>query len=125
MEDKETGELEDEDVTTESDDEDGEDEETDDDRTDKYKVNIVNLSPSPLMKMKLTSQGHVLDALIDTGASCDIIKKSVVEKLGLCLRKEGAIRIAGLGIQTINTVGKVYMGFSFGTVNVKRAAFTE
>ena len=92
--------------------------------TNKYKVNVVNLSPASLMKIKLKCRDNDLDALVDTGASCNIMKQSVAEKMGLELRPEELIRISGLGTKVIGTVGKVYVGFSFGSVQVKKSPFS-
>ena len=91
---------------------------TDLDKTDasmkqehELEVNCAELKPSPLMNIDIVVDDQKLSALIDTGASSNMIKASVVETLKQNLTPDSRI-ITGLGNQEISTLGITKFDFS-------------
>ena len=70
-------------------------------------VNNMSLLPEDLLVMQVTVDNVQTKALIDTGASRNLIKKSIASKLGLNVGKESHINFEGLGNETMNTYGVI------------------
>ena len=69
-------------------------------------VNFSYLNPEPLLTVKLKINDQHIHALIDTGSSRNLIKKSTVEKLNLKIQKP-CIKIIGLGGKEYETLGTI------------------
>ena len=70
-------------------------------------VNLERLAPAKLLVFKIQINGINTRALIDTGASNNLIKKSIVEKLKLDLQTNSNLQILGLGSEKVNTLGNI------------------
>ena len=85
-------------------------------------VNCAELEPSPLMNIDIVVGDDKLSALIDTGASSNMIKASVVERLKQNLATDSRI-ITGLGNKEISTLGVTMFDFSMYGVCIRGIPF--
>ena len=85
-------------------------------------VNCVNLMPSPLMNIDISISGKKLPALIDTGASTNMIRKSLVDQLGINIIQEHRV-LKGIGNKEVRTFGMILTDFSFYNVGVEETPF--
>ena len=72
------------------------------------------------MKIKVKINDRELVALIDTGASNNLVKMSVVDNLKLQINKTKTSNIIGLGMSAMLTKGKVYTELSFHGIPTRK-----
>ncbi|KAH9641258.1 hypothetical protein HF086_016431 [Spodoptera exigua] len=90
-------------------------------RVDREKQNIkpVNcLTQSGLKLTKIYINDITVDALIDTGANCSIIKESIAFRLG-CHVSPWTVRLDGIGSGHVNTFGKITVPVRFNDVCIE------
>ena len=75
------------------------------------KVNFSSLQPEGLMIIPIEIAGIKANALVDSGASNNLVKESLIRNLGLTINKE-VIVIRGLGNSEFTTIGKVDLKLS-------------
>ena len=80
-------------------------------------VNNMSLLPEDLLVMQVTVDNVQTKALIDTGASRNLIKKSIASKLGLNVGKESHINFEGLGNEIMNTYGVISPNVFFYSID--------
>ena len=69
-------------------------------------VNAVKLDPELLMTVKLVINSKTFDALVDTGASISLIRKSIAEKEASSIDTGNTVELKGLGAVSKGTDGK-------------------
>ena len=85
-------------------------------------VNCHKLLPVPLMNIDIKIQSLNTKALIDTGATTNMISKSVFEKLN-CTIDNNSRKIKGLGDAEIVTLGIINIPFSFYNICIGSTPF--
>ena len=90
------------------------------DRQDKYSpiandnhVNSVALSPQKLMTIGVSLGDIDCRALVDTGATKNLIKKSIVDRLGARIGDDARLVFEGLGTDDMLTYGTIKTKLSF------------
>lgn len=74
--------------------------------TDAPNVNLLNLVPGELIKIPFKVKGTTLSALLDSGASVNIIKKSICDMCEGVLDGNVKNHITGLGSAKLKTIGR-------------------
>ena len=75
------------------------------------------------MKIKLNVGGVLFEALIDTGASNNLIKESIAKRNELEIDNKHHITLAGLGMKTTQAIGKTHVDISYGPIHDARIPF--
>ena len=86
-------------------------------------VNIQGLEPEKLMIVPVTINGFRTSALIDTGASNNLLTNSVAEQANLEINGESSINIVGLGSKVHMTVGETEAPISISDTEVSISKF--
>lgn len=90
-------------------------------RVDREKQNnkpVNCMTQSGLKLTKVYINDIAVDALIDTGANCSIIKESIAFRLG-CHVSPWAVRLDGIGSGHVNTFGKITVPVHFNDVCIE------
>ena len=91
--------------------------------TPTLKVCSSSLRPAKLFKINIKIKDGMYDALIDTGASSNLMKSSIAKKLNLVPNKEKKTNILGLGMVSMGTEGKVYIDVEYYGIKGKNTSF--
>ena len=89
---------------------------------DQLEVNCAALEPSPLMTIDIMIGENKVTALLDTGASSNMIQQSVVGRLKQPLTNDARI-ISGLGNKEFSTLGITTFDFSMYGLNISSIPF--
>lgn len=79
-------------------------------------IGVSNTKQASLPKVKLTIQGHLIHALVDTGANISAIRTSVATKLGLVPDTNGASSFTNADNHTTTSEGTVLLKAMLGDI---------
>ena len=81
-------------------------------RSSRALVQIVELKPGSLLHVLTTIGGQEVKALVDSGASRSLVRKSVVDVLKLSPDVGKSFTLQGLGMKCVDTLGEVRLSLS-------------
>ena len=80
-------------------------------------INCLELCPEPLLSINININSETVNALLDTGSTSNMIRKSTADRLCLAVIMESSTMM-GLGSESIKTLGVVKCAFSFYNIEV-------
>ena len=86
-------------------------------------INLTNLCPEKLLKIKLNIKGTICEALIDTGADSNVMKQSVAEHCDLKVDKDKAATFTGLGRKKTKAMGKTFLNVKYCSIQDEDTPF--
>ena len=76
-------------------------------------INVETLAPEKLFMIQIQINGFITSALIDTGATNNLMKESIKNKAKLQIEQDSSIQILGLGSKVSDTLGMTHCDVSF------------
>ena len=84
---------------------------------------ISQLKPSKLLTVDLKIQNSNFQGILDTGSDSNMIRKSIIKDTGFKIHTNRKIVFKGLGEDEQQTIGKVWLPFSFFGVGMENTPF--